>query len=87
MDDVKPAPAAPKKALKYNKKSPLSFGLPLRDLTPEEVAAWVHSQAQYDEIIESKAYSEVEDTPAAPVNATPAADSGATDAAPIQEEQ
>ena len=76
--DEKPAPAAPKKALKYNKRSGLQFGVPARDLTAEEVRAWV-SKAQYTEMIESGAYSVVEDPPAAP----PAADSGATDAASV----
>lgn len=63
MDD-KAAPAAPKQALKYNKKSGLSFGVPMRDLTAEEVAAWV-SQAQYQEMLTSGAYSVVDAKPAA----------------------
>jgi hypothetical protein len=58
--DSQPAPAAPKKALKYDKKSGLRFaGVPARDLTAEEVAAWV-SQAQYQEMLTSGAYSVVE---------------------------
>ena len=62
MDD-KAAPAAPKQALKYNKKAGVSFGLPQRDLTAEEVAAWC-SKAQYQEMLASGAYSVVEDKPA-----------------------
>ena len=62
--DSQPAPAAPKKALKYDKKSGLHFaGVPARDLTAEEVAAWV-SKAQYEEMLASGAYSVVEDKPA-----------------------
>ena len=64
MDD-KAAPGAPKKALKYNKKSGLRFaGVPARDLTAEEVAAWV-SKAQYTEMLASGAYSVADDKPAA----------------------
>ena len=61
--DQQPAPGAPKQALKYNKKAGVSFGLPQRDLTAEEVAAWV-SKAQYQEMLDSGAYSVVEDKPA-----------------------
>ena len=64
MDNVPSAPAAPKKALKYNKRSGLQFGVPARDLTADETHAWV-SKAQYDEMIASGAYSVVEDAPAA----------------------
>jgi hypothetical protein len=63
VDKQPAAPGAPAKALTYNKKSGLSFGLPLRDLTAEEVQAWV-SKAQYDEMIASGAYSVAADKPA-----------------------
>ena len=62
MDD-KAAPGAPKKALKYNKKAGVRFGLPARDLTAEEVAAWC-SKAQSQEMLASGVYSVVEDKPA-----------------------
>jgi hypothetical protein len=65
VDDVKPVPAAPKKALKWNKAAGVAFGVPARDLTADEVHAWV-SKPQYDEMIESGAYSVVEETPATP---------------------
>jgi hypothetical protein len=61
--DSKPAPAAPKKALKYNAKAGIRFAAPARDLTAEEVAAWV-SPAQYEEMLSSGAYSVVDDKPA-----------------------
>jgi hypothetical protein len=64
VDKQPAAPGAPAKALKYDKKSGLSFGLPLRDLTADEVAAWV-SKPKYDEMIASGAYSVVDETPAA----------------------
>jgi len=62
--DHKEAPGAPRKALKYNKKAGVAFGVPARDLTAEEVAAWV-SKAQYEEMLSSGAYSVVDDKPAA----------------------
>jgi hypothetical protein len=65
VDDVKPVPAAPKKALKWNKAAGVSFGVPARDLTADEVQAWV-SKPQYDEMIQSGAYSVVDDPPATP---------------------
>ena len=66
MDDKPAAPAAPKKALKYNTKSGLRFaGVPARDLTPDETAAYVRNRAQYQEMITSGAYSVAEDAPAA----------------------
>lgn len=63
--DQQPAPGAPKQALKYNKKAGVSFGLPQRDLTAEEVAAWV-SPAQYQEMLASGAYRVVDPKPAPP---------------------
>ena len=62
--DHKEAPGAPHRALKYDKKSGLRFaGVPARDLTAEEVAAWV-SKAQYTEMLASGAYSVVEQSAA-----------------------
>lgn len=76
MDEPK-VPAAPRKALKYDPKSGLRFaGVPARDLTPEETHAWVRSKAQYKELLESGAYSVVDDTPAG--TAQPAADKETT---------
>ena len=64
MDQSKVS-AASHKALKYDKKSGLRFaGVPARDLTAEEVAAWV-SKAQYTEMLASGAYSVADDKPAA----------------------
>ena len=64
MDTPQPAPAAPKKALKYHKRAGLHFaGVPARDLTAEETAAYVRNRAQYQEMIASGAYS-VADEPA-----------------------
>ena len=66
MDTPQPAPAAPKKALTYNKKLGLRFaGVPARDLTPDETAAYVRNKAQYQELLTSGAYSVAEDAPAA----------------------
>lgn len=74
MDDVKPVPAAPKKALKWNPKAGVRFGAPARDLTADEVHAWV-SKPLYQEMLESGAYSVVDDPtpPKAQAAATPAA--------------
>lgn len=58
MDEPKAVPAAPKKALKYNKRSGLLFaGVPARNLTADETAGYVRNRAQYDEMIQSGAYS------------------------------
>ena len=65
MDEPKPGPAAPHKALKYNKKLGLRFaGVPARDLTPDETAAYVRNKAQYQELLDSGAYSVADDKPA-----------------------
>lgn len=66
MDKQPTGPAAPHKALTYNPKSGLRFaGVPARDLTPEETAAYVRNKAQYQELLTSGAYSVAEDAPAA----------------------
>jgi hypothetical protein len=66
VDEPKPAPGAPKKALKYDKKSGLRFaGVPARNLTADETAGWVRDKAQYDEMISSGAYSVADEKPAA----------------------
>ena len=63
--DNQPAPAAPHKALKYNTKAGLRFaGVPARDLTPDETAAYVRNRAQYQEMLTSGAYSGADDKPA-----------------------
>ena len=63
MDEPK-VQAAPKKPLTYNKKLGILFsGVPARNLTADETAAYVRNRAQYDEMLDSGAYS-VADEPA-----------------------
>ena len=67
MDKQPTGPAAPHKALTYNPKSGLRFaGVPARDLTPEETAAYVRNRAQYQELLDSGAYRVADDQPATP---------------------
>ena len=62
MDKQPTGPAAPHKALKYNKKLGILFsGVPARNLTADETAAYVRNRAQYDEMLDSGAYSVADD--------------------------
>jgi hypothetical protein len=57
--DVPDAPAAPARGLTYKGKGVTLAGVPARDLTADEVKAWL-TRAQYDEALASGLYTRAE---------------------------